>query len=126
MITHKTLEQSNGLVDQVAQTADNAIRSTQHLANSALDSLAGSVQDVRHEAAPLLNRAGEQASALAQRGVNAVRERSQKLRDSAVQAKDGAVLYIKDEPLKSMLIAAAAGAALMALVGLLSRSRDRA
>ena len=126
MITHKTLEQSNGLVDQVAQTADNAIRSTQHLANSALDSLAGSVQDVRHEAAPLLNRAGEQASALAQRGVNAVRESSLKLRDSAVQAKDGAVLYIKDEPLKSMLIAAAAGAALMALVGLLSRSRDRA
>ena len=126
MITHKTLEQSNGLVDRVAQTADNAIRSTQHLANSALDSLAGSVQDVRHEAAPLLNRAGEQASALAQRGVNAVRERSLKLRDSAVQAKDGAVLYIKDEPLKSMLIAAAAGAALMALVGLLSRSRDRA
>ena len=53
MITHKTLEQSNGLVDQVAQTADNAIRSTQHLANSALDSLAGSVQDVRHEAAQI-------------------------------------------------------------------------
>ena len=126
MITHKTLEQSNGLVDQVAQTADNAIRSTQHLANSALDSLAGSVQDARHEAAPLLNRAGEQASALAQRGVNAVRDSSLRLRDSAVQAKDGAVLYIKDEPLKSMLIAAAAGAALMALVGLLSRSRDRA
>lgn len=126
MITHKTLEQSNGLVDQVAQTADNAIRSTQQLANSALDSLAGSVQDVRHEAAPLLNRAGEQASALAQRGVNAVRDSSLRLRDSAVQAKDGTVLYIKDEPLKSMLIAAAAGAALMALVGLLSRSRDRA
>ncbi len=126
MITHKTLEQSNGLVDQVAQTADNAIRSTQHLANSALDSLAGSVQDVRHEAAPLLNRAGEQASALAQRGVNAVRDSSLRLRDSAVQARDGTVLYIKDEPLKSILIAAAAGAALMALVGLLSRSRDRA
>ena len=126
MITHKTLEQSNGLVDQVAQTADNAIRSTQQLANSALDSLASSVQDVRHEAAPLLNRAGEQASALAQRGVNAVRDSSLRLRDSAVQAKDGTVLYIKDEPLKSMLIAAAAGAALMALVGLLSRSRDRA
>ena len=126
MITHKALEQSNGLVDQAAQTADNAIRSTQHLANNALDSLAGSVQDARHEAAPLLNRAGEQASALAQRGVNAVRDSSLRLRDSAVQAKDGAVLYIKDEPLKSMLIAAAAGAALMALVGLLSRSRDRA
>jgi ElaB/YqjD/DUF883 family membrane-anchored ribosome-binding protein len=39
---------------------------------------------------------------------------------------DSTALYIKDEPLKAMLIAAAAGAALMALVGLLARSRDRA
>ena len=126
MITHKTPEQSNGLVDQAALAADGAIRSTQHLANSALDSLAGAVQEVRHDVTPLFDRASEQASALAQRGVNAVRDSSLRLRDGAVQAKDGAVLYIKDEPLKSMLIAAAAGAALMALVGLLSRSRDRA
>jgi ElaB/YqjD/DUF883 family membrane-anchored ribosome-binding protein len=123
MITHKTPEQGNGLVDQVAQTADNAIRSTQRLANDTLDSLAGSVQDVRHDAAPLLNRAGEQASALAQRGMTAVREVPQRLRDNAMQAKDGTVMYIKDEPLKSVLIAAAAGAALMALVGLLMNRR---
>jgi hypothetical protein len=32
--------------------------------------------------------------------------------------------YIKDEPVKAMLIAAATGAALMALVGLVSRSRS--
>ena len=125
MITHKIPEQSNGLVDQVALAADGAIRSTQHLADSALDSLAGAVKDLRHDATPLLNRASEQASALAQRGVDAVRDSSLRLRDSAVQARDGTVLYIKDEPLKSMLIAAAAGAALMALIGLLSRSRDR-
>jgi ElaB/YqjD/DUF883 family membrane-anchored ribosome-binding protein len=123
MITHKTAEQGNGLVDQAAQAADNAIRSTQRLANDALDSLAGSVQDVRHDAGPLLNRAGEQASAIAQRGVTAVRDGSQRLRDGALQAKDGTVMYIKDEPLKSVLIAAATGAALMALVGLLMNRR---
>lgn len=126
MITQKAPEQSNALVDQAALAANSAIRSTQHLANTTLGNLAGAVEDVRHDATPLFNRAGEQASALAQRGVDAVRDGSLRLRDSAVQAKDGTVLYIKDEPLKSMLIAAAAGAALMALVGLLSRSRDRA
>lgn len=126
MITQKAPEQSNALVDQAALAANSAIRSTQHTANTTLDALAGSVQDVRHDATTLLNRAGEQAGALAQRSMNAVRDSSLKLRDSAVHAKDGTVLYIRDEPLKSMLIAAAAGAALMALVGLLSRSRDRA
>ena len=123
MITDNTPEQTNRLVDQAALSADNAIKSTQRLANDTLDSLAGTVQDVRHEATPLFNRAGEQASALAQRGVAAVRDRSQLLHDKAVHATDRTEMYIRDEPLKAVLIAAATGAALMALVALLSRSR---
>lgn len=123
MIAQRTPEQANALVDQAALVADNAIKATQRLTTEALDGLAGSVQDARHEAAPLLNRAGEQASALAQRGVNALRDGSQGLRDSATRATDNTVMYIKDEPLKAILIAAATGAALMALVGMLSRSR---
>jgi ElaB/YqjD/DUF883 family membrane-anchored ribosome-binding protein len=126
MLTQRTTEQTNGLVDHSAQAADNAIKATQRLANDALDGLAGSVQHARQEAAPLLNRAGEQASALAQRGVNALRDGSQGLRDSATRATDSTVMYIKDEPLKAMLIAAATGAALMALVGMLNRSRHHA
>lgn len=125
MITTKTPEQSIPLVNHAAPAADGSIQSTPHLADRAVGSVAGAVQDVRHDAKPLFDRASEQASALAQRSVNAVRDGSLKLRDSAVHAKDGTVVYIKDEPLKAMLIAAAAGAALMALVGLLSRSRDR-
>jgi ElaB/YqjD/DUF883 family membrane-anchored ribosome-binding protein len=35
------------------------------------------------------------------------------------------VQYVRAEPVKAVLIAAATGAALMALVGLMSRSRDR-
>jgi ElaB/YqjD/DUF883 family membrane-anchored ribosome-binding protein len=41
-----------------------------------------------------------------------------------VRATDSTVNYIKDEPLKAMLIAAATGAALMALMALLNRSRQ--
>ena len=39
-----------------------------------------------------------------------------------MRAQDTTVGYIKDEPVKSMLIAAATGAALMALVSMMSRS----
>jgi ElaB/YqjD/DUF883 family membrane-anchored ribosome-binding protein len=120
-----TPDPTNRLVDQAALSADNAIKSTQRVANEALDSLAGGVEGLRHQAAPVLNRVGEQASTLAYRGVDAVREGSQKLRDRAVQASDNTVAYIKDEPVKSMLIAAATGAALMALVSLIGRSQSR-
>lgn len=118
MFSSKSIEQSNGIAEQ-------AIRSTQNLANHALDDLSSTADDVRDRVAPLLNRASEQASALAQRGVNAVRDGSQQLRKSAQRASDNTVDYIKAEPMKSVLIAAATGAVLMALVGLLSRSRTR-
>ena len=126
MIANKPFEPSNNLADQAAQSADDVIKSTQRVANEALDSLAVRVQDMRHQAAPLLNRASEQASALAQRGVDAVRDTSQQLRDKALHASDSTVAYIKDEPVKAMLIAAATGAALMALISLISRSRHHA
>jgi ElaB/YqjD/DUF883 family membrane-anchored ribosome-binding protein len=122
MIISKPLEQSNRFVDEAAASADHAIKATQRVTNDALNSLSGSVQDMRSQATPLLNRSGEQIGALAQRGMDAVRDTSQQLRDKALHASDATVSYIKDEPVKSMLIAAAAGAALMALIGLLARS----
>ena len=79
---------------------------------------------MRDRAAPIINRVATQAEELARRSADAVRETSQQLRDRAVRVSDSTVGYVKDEPLKSILIAAAAGAALMALVTLLSR-RDR-
>ena len=82
-------------------------------------------REMRDMAVPALNRTGEQIGALAQRGVDAVRGGSQQLRDSAQRASDTTVGYIKDEPVKAVLIAAATGAALMALIGLMTRSRDR-
>jgi len=124
MITNKPFESSTNLVDQAAESADRAIKSTQRVANDALDSLSGSVHDVRDRAAPALQRSSEQLAALAQRGVDVVRDSSHQLKDKALRASDTTVGYIKDEPVKSMLIAAATGAALMALIGLLSRSRS--
>lgn len=125
MFLNKSSEKSTNLVDQAAQTADHAIKSTQQAANEALESLAGAVHDLQHQAAPLLGRASDQVSALAQRGVDSVRHTSHQLRVKAAHASDNTVNYIKDEPVKSILIAAAVGAALMALISLISRSSDR-
>jgi ElaB/YqjD/DUF883 family membrane-anchored ribosome-binding protein len=125
MFAKKLQESSSSLSEQMTQSADDAIRSTQRIANEAVDGLASAVQDVRHQAVPMLNRVSEQVSALTQRGVDGVRETSQHLREKTRDAADGTVQYIKDEPVKAMLIAAATGAALMALVSLISRSGHR-
>ena len=121
----KKIQEPSNLTDQVSQTADEAIRATQLLANEAVDGLAHAMQDARAQAVPMLNRASEQVGALAQRGVDSVRQTSQQLRDRTRDAADGTVQYIKDEPVKAMLIAAATGATLMALVSLISRSGHR-
>ena len=117
---------TNGkLADRAVSSADQAIKSTQRVAHHALDSLSGSVEDLRRNASPMLDRVSEQASSIARRGVDTARERSQQLREKAVRAGDNTVGYIKDEPVKAILIAAATGAALMAVMSLLGRSHTR-
>ena len=57
--------------------------------------------------------------------MDAVRERSHQLSESAHRVADGTRNYVRDEPVKSLLIAAATGAALMGLLAFLGRSRRR-
>lgn len=115
---------TNQLADQAAVSAQDAIKATQDGVNDALNSLSDTVQDLHDDAAPALARVTQQTSALAQRGVNAVRDGGQLVRDSARHASDRTVGYIRDEPVRSVLIAAATGAALMALVSLVARSNN--
>lgn len=123
--TNKPLgSSSNNAADQAAQGADSAIKSTQRYANEALDTMSDKVQELRDQAAPVLNRVAEKAETLARRGMGAVKDSSQQLRERATQVSDNTVGYIKDEPVKAILIAAATGAALMALIGMMTRSRD--
>jgi len=65
----------------------------------------------------------EQAESMTHRGVNAVQAGAVQLRSKAQDAGDVTVRYIQTDPIKAVLIAAATGAALMALVGLVSRAR---
>ncbi len=80
-------------------------------------------QNQFEHAAPMFDHAVDQVSALAHRGLSSVRDGSQVLRSKALHASDSTVSYIRQEPVKSMLIAAGTGAALMAVLTLLGRSR---
>jgi ElaB/YqjD/DUF883 family membrane-anchored ribosome-binding protein len=56
--------------------------------------------------------------------MDALTDTSKQLRDRAKEASDAAVAYAKDEPMKALLIAAAAGALLMGLLVMMVRSED--
>lgn len=123
--SNKPLSSStNSLADQAVQSADSALKTTQRVANEALDTLSDKVHEVRDQAAPVLNRVASKAEELARRSAEAVRDSTAQVKERAARASDATVLYIKDEPVKAILIAAAAGAALMALFTLLGRNRD--
>ena len=107
---NKTADAANHLINQSAQSAEDTVKQSQNLANNAVEGLQGALQDMRRQAAPLLD---------------SVRDGSNQLRVKAAQASDETVNYIKHEPVKSMLMAAATGAALMALVSLFTSRRDR-
>jgi ElaB/YqjD/DUF883 family membrane-anchored ribosome-binding protein len=118
-------QDASNAATQAADSASGVIRSAQSATDNALNKLSDKVEDARDSAAPLISRLSSQADAAMRKGADALRETSAQLRERALMASDATVGYIKDEPVKAMLIAAATGAALMALVGLLSRSRSR-
>lgn len=118
--------------DSVDQAADNAankatgmIQSTKRAANVALDSLQTGVEGLRQAVPSAFSNAAAQVEDLTRRGIERARATSAQVRERVTETGERTVSYIKDEPVKSVLIAAAAGAAMAALIGWLARSRTR-
>lgn len=119
------VEQATNATHSAANTAEHAISSTRRATNSALDTLHDSVENLREEVPGAISRAAAQADQLARRGIDKARQASGEARERMHLASEHTVGYIKDEPVKSVLMAAAAGALLAALIGLLARSGRR-
>lgn len=100
--------------------ADKALRK----AGETLDTLNDGVDDLREELPSALARAATEADAMARRGIARAREAGDAARQKALQASESTVSYIQEQPVKSVLIAAATGAAIAALVGWAARSRN--
>ena len=113
------------LLDPAGRSVDEAIRSSQHAASAALDGMADAVQALRREIAPLIGRTADEATDLTHRGLAAVKDASHQVRAQAEHASERTLGYIRAEPVKATLIAAATGAALMGVVCLMSRTHAR-
>jgi ElaB/YqjD/DUF883 family membrane-anchored ribosome-binding protein len=107
----------NEAADRTSSQVDRAIDATK----DALDNLQGSVQNLRQRSGDAVGRAAEQVQDLTRRGMERARAAADGMRDQVSRASDQTVGYIRDEPLKAVLIAAAVGAGIAVLVRMLSR-----
>lgn len=125
MITNANSQFRDNIADRAAHSADHAIKATQGALNQALDRLADDVHDLQQQTSPMVDRANGQVQALAHNSMARLRSTSQHLRDSVVGSADNAKGYIREEPVKAVLIAALAGAALVGLLSLLGHGKHR-
>ena len=107
----------------LADRADSAIGRARRTSDGALDTLQARADSLREKAPAVLRRAAGQLEDLKHRSVEAARNAKATVQDQAQRASDRTVGYIRDEPMKSVLIAAAVGAAALALAHMLTRDR---
>lgn len=105
------------LGDDAANLASAVAQGTQHAVRSAQEGL----NVARNQSGEALKQFAQHSEALANDGMEAVRDGVHQLREKSLHVKDAATTYIQHEPVKSVLIAAAVGATLMGLVALFSR-----
>lgn len=110
------------LADHAADRADSALNATRQAADEAIDRLHDGVDTLRREVPGNLQRAASQVETMARRSIERARQSSAEVRARFDAASDATVGYIKDEPVKSVLIAAATGAAMFAVMSLFRRS----
>ena len=94
MFNNKSSGMAHNLMDQATHSVDAALDATQRVANDAVEGASHSLQTVRRQ-----------------------------IRTNAHLASDKTAAYVRHEPVKSILIAAAAGAALMALAQVIASPR---
>ncbi len=109
------------LARQASEQADAAISSTREASNAALDALQKKADHLATVAPSTLRRVADQVDELTRRGLEMAKHATDTARAQAVQANDRALGYVRQEPAKAVLIAAAVGAGLALLAGMLAR-----
>ncbi len=121
--TQPAADTAKDLVDQSARAAHATVGQTRRAANHAIDSASDAMADASAATTQSLQRALDQSQQFGRHTLEAVRDGSQQLRLKAQRATEVSADYIRHEPVKSVLMAAAAGAALVALGSVFTRAR---
>lgn len=108
MITTATNASSNSL----ATAADRTIDSARAQAGNALHTASDKVQALTDTLEPQLDRLSSKAKAMAHQGMDMAVHAKEKAEQSLTHYSEATSRYVSEKPVQSMVMAAAAGAAL--------------
>lgn len=111
--------QGRQLTDEVLQSAGEAVDATRGLASDTAEK----VRDLRRDIEPSVDQWSSRIHAAAQHGLDAIAHSSARARDSISRSAETAGRLVAEQPMKSVLVAAAVGAAVTALILMASRRR---
>jgi len=121
--TEKVADSARHVADDVLQSAQDAVQSTRDAANNSLEKAEQSVRALRSQTDPVIDDLAARAQELASRSIDYCAETSARARRQMQEAADATTKYVAEQPGKSLVIAAASGAALATLVLWISRRR---
>lgn len=102
--------------DSLLQGASNALSSTRDQANNAFDKADDKVRELRGEVDPLVDMLASRAQKLARQSLDIAAEAKEKAQQSLTRYASATSQYVSEQPVRSVLIAAAVGAVVAILV----------
>ena len=109
---------------KTAAKADEVIANTQRAAADSEKSIQAGLRQVKEAVPATLSRAATQAEELARAGIDKARAAGANVADKANKAGETTAQYVREEPAKALLFAAATGAAATLLVGWATHRRS--
>ena len=110
--------------DELLQNTGNAMDSTRDYANQALAKAEDKVRELRGTVDPLVDMLASRAQKLARQSLDMAAEAKDKAQQSLSRYASVTTHYVSEQPVRSVLIAAAVGAAVALLVSS-ARHRNR-
>lgn len=120
----KTQDVANTASDDLADKAGRALDSTREFANDALDRAETKVREFNSNIDPTVNMLATKAQKLAQQSFDMASEAKERAQQQIKRAAGATTQYVSEQPLRSVLIAAAVGAGVALLISA-TRHRDR-
>ena len=115
-VTNSTASHVQQAGDNLHSSADKAMDSTREYANDVLDKAESKVRELRGNVDPMIDMLATRAQKLARQSLDMAAEAKDRAQQSLNRAADATTRYVAEQPLRSVLIAAAVGAGIALLV----------
>jgi ElaB/YqjD/DUF883 family membrane-anchored ribosome-binding protein len=113
-----------GAADRAAHMADGLLNTAEQAIDATIDSAKHGVKDLRERTETAAAHLGARAGDLAERGMNSARHTAEKVAGTYNKYLEATTCYVAEQPVRAVLISAAVGATVAAIV-LASRSGHR-